>query len=222
MNLFLIVALVAAVVALCAWASAKIQNAPTRRPKIGNANRKFFRRHVRKVWLAPLFIERFFAWLGFVPTPRGTVQLTGNIQFANSGEGTHEHGIKSYIPDAATNSRYLLYQVGSTADNVAVAAGVNEPLGPSDDLADSSVLDVAIAIKLLGAFKGTTRMISDGTVTNGARVCASKANPGQITVPGVGAGNFWVVGKAVVPTDSNIAAGDAVEVIPFQPVLTAY
>ncbi len=217
LNLFILVAFIAVALALIVWAFAKSQNTnPHRRQKIGNINRSFFRRHMRKVYLAPLFVEKFAAWLGLVREP------VGSVQFANVGEGVHEHGIKSYIPDAATASRYYLYQVGSTADNVAVAAGTNEPLGPSDDLADSAALDLAIGIKLLGAYKGTTRMISDGTVTNGARVCASKANPGQITVPGGGAGTFWVVGKAIVPTDANIAAGDPVEVIPFQPVQVAY
>ena len=172
LNLFILVAFIAVALALIVWAFAKSQNTnPHRRQKIGNINRAFFRRHMRKVYLAPLFVEKFAAWLGLVREP------VGSVQFANVGEGVHEHGIKSYIPDAATASRYYLYQVGSTADNVAVAAGTNEPLGPSDDLADSAALDLAIGIKLLGAYKGTTRMISDGTVTNGARVCASKANP---------------------------------------------
>ncbi len=217
LSLFIFVALVAVALAQIVWAFVKSKNtSPVRRAKIGNINRTFFRRHMRKVYLAPLFVEKFAAWLGIVREPVGTVQ------FANSGEGTHQHGIKSYVPDAATAARYLIYEQGSTADNCVVAAGVNEPLGPSDDLADSAALDLAIAIKLLGATVGTTRMVSDGTVTNGKRVAVLKDGTGRVTVPAGGAGNFWVVGKAVIPTDANIAAGDPFEVIPFQPVLTAY
>jgi len=217
LSLFIFIALVAVALVQIVWAFAKSKNTTlARRPKIGNINRAFFRRHMRKVYLAPLLVERFAAWLGFVREP------VGSVQFANVGEGTHQHGIKSYIADAATNSRYLVYEQGSTADNVIVASGVNEPLGVSDDMADAAVLDVAIGIKLLGAGIGTTRMISDGTVTNGKRVAVLKDGTGRVTVPGNGAGNFWVVGKAVIPTDANIAAGDPFEVIPFQPVLTTY
>ena len=148
--------------------------------------------------------------------------LAGGVQFANSGEGTHREGIKSYTPDAATTARYLCYEQGSTADNCRLAAGVNEPLGFSDDLADANALDLQIAIKLISAFTGTTRGISDGTVTNGVRVCVSKDGTGRLTVPGSGAGTFWVVGKAIIPTDANIAAGDAFEVIPLGPQQVTY
>ena len=145
-----------------------------------------------------------------------------DVQFANTGEGVHEHGIKSYTADAATATRYLVYEQGSTADNCVVASGTNEPLGPSDDLADTNALDVQIGIKLLGAYKGTTRMISDGTVTNGKRVAVLKDGTGRVTCPAPSAGTFWVVGKAVIPTDANIVAGDTFEVIPFPPLSVAY
>ncbi len=152
---------------------------------------------------------------------------TSNIQFCNVGEGTHEHGRKSYLPVAATTVRYLFYEQGATTnDYCQLAQGVNEPLGPSDDLADANALDVAISLKLLGAFVGTTRAVSDGTVTNGARICVAADGTGRATVPQAGAGNRWLVGKAVVPGDDDaggpVAAGDTFEFIPCFPVQKTY
>ena len=80
LSLFIFVALVAVALAQIVWAFVKSKNtSPVRRAKIGNINRTFFRRHMRKVYLAPLFVEKFAAWLGIVREPVGTVQ------FANSG-----------------------------------------------------------------------------------------------------------------------------------------
>ena len=147
---------------------------------------------------------------------------TGATCFANIGEGTHENGVKAYVSDAGTTSRYLFYEPGSTADNCVVAAGANEPLGVSDDLADANNLDVPIAINLLGAIRGTQRAISDGSVTNGKRIAVKKDGSGKATVPGTGAGSFWVVGKALIPTDAVVGNGDAFEFIPFQPQQVTY
>ena len=218
LTLFLfVIALVAFTFALLKRAIATHQSERrARRPRIGNINRTFFRQHMRKVYLMPLLVERFAAWLGLSREP------SGGIQFANVGEGTHEKGHKTYLADAATTSRYLIYEQGSTADNCKLALGTNEPLGVSDDQPLTNYLDEGIAIKLFGATVGTTRMISDGTVTNGSRVALLKDGTGRVTVPGGGAGNFRVVGKAIIPSDANITAGEPIEVIPFQPVLTAY
>lgn len=139
------------------------------------------------------------------------------IGFANIGEGTHEHGIKSYIPDAGTNSRYLLYKIGSDADHCAVCGAGDTPLGPSEDQADTNNLDLPIAIKLVGAVKGTVLMITDGTVVNGNRVKAA-AN-GQVTPAATGDVSF---GIAILPTDNVAAAGDPIEVIPAIPAKYAF
>jgi hypothetical protein len=142
--------------------------------------------------------------------------------FANIGEGSHGYGVKSYIPDAGTAARYLFYEPGGTADNCVVAAGANEPLGVSEDLADAANLDVPIAVHLLGAIRGTCRAVSDGSVTNGKRIAVKKDGSGKATVPAAGAGSFWVVGKALIPTDAVVGNGDAFEFVPFQPVQVTY
>lgn len=191
----------AVVVALFAWAVTKSKNA-----------RKAVRRMRRMFQLLPLL---FTGW--------GRAMRTGDRCFANIGEGTHEHGLKSYIPDAGTNSRYLLYEIGSVADNCRVAAGVNEPLGPSDDQADANNLDLPIAIKLLGAVKGTLRMTTDGTCVNGGRVAVKLDGSGYVTdITAAAAGHtYWVVGKAIIPTDAVVVAGDPIEVVPFTPYTVA-
>jgi hypothetical protein len=221
--MLIIVTLVAFVVALFAWAAAKFTKAtkPVRRQVIGNINRKFFRRHISRVYLAPLLFERMLHLMGFTRAPLGAVQ------FCNTGEGTHGDGIKSYLPDAATTLRYLFYEQGvTTKDYCKLALGVNEPLGHSDDLADANALDLAIAIKLLGCVKGTQRAVSDGTVTNNTRICVATDGTGRATCPAGGAGTFWIVGKAIVPTDNDaggpVAAGDTFEFVPCFPVSKAY
>lgn len=139
------------------------------------------------------------------------------VEFANIGEGTFGDGKKSYIPDAATTSRYLLYKTGSDADHCVICGAGDDPLGPSDDQADANRLDVPIAINILGATKGTVRVVTDGTVANGNYVKAG-AN-GQVTVAVTTNLSF---GRAVITTDATSAAGDVITIIPMVPAKYAF
>ncbi len=151
-------------------------------------------------------VERLKWWFGFSRAPRG------GVQFANIGEGTFEHGLKSYIPDSGTASRYLMYKIGSTADNCVVCGAGDTPLGSSDDLADANNLDLPITIKLFGSIHGTTRVVTDGTVANGNYVkCAAN---GQVTVANNG---DVVIGKAIFGSDTSANAGDTITVVPILP-----
>lgn len=197
----MIVALVAVVVALFAWAVAKTQNASDpRRQTIGNANRKFFRRHMRKVYLAPLLIQRMF---GFLPGQR---EPHGGVCFANIGDGAYPHGVKSYLPDAATTARYLIYKIGTDADHVALAGAGDVPVGQSDDSAD---VGIPIAINLFGSKAGTLRVVTDGTIANGDYV-KTAANGTCTKASTTDAGQF---GKALFGTDCSSAAGDVITVV---------
>jgi hypothetical protein len=201
--------LIALAVSFVAWARTCFQNANLSiiRPR----RHKGVRRHWRALYLAPLLIERMFGLMGFTRIPRG------GVQFANIGEGTFEHGIKSYIPDAGANSRYLLYKIGSDSDHCALCGAGDTPLGSSDDQADANNLDVPIAIKLFGAMKGMTRVITDGTVANGNRVkCAAN---GQVTVAVTGDVSF---GIAIVTSDASSNAGDPIAIIPCLPQKYAF
>lgn len=178
---------------------------PGARPQnIRPARHKGFRRAWRRLHLLPVGIHRLVGWLP------GS-QFSPDVQFANIGEGTFEHGIKSFIPDATAASRYLLYKRGSDSDHCAVCGAGDDPLGPSDDQADTST-GVKIAVKLLGAYRGTTRVVTDGTVANGNYVkCAAN---GQVTVAASGDLSF---GRAIITSDMSSAAGDVITIIPALP-----
>ena len=209
--MFLVVALVAVVVAMFALAVAAIQKAkqPVRRMVIGNANRKFFRSHMRKFWLAPLMIERVFHAMGFTRAPQG------RVMFANIGEGNFETGVKTYVADAATASRYLIYKVGTDADHCAVAGLNDVSIGQSNDQAEAGM---PIAINLFGARPGTLRVQTDGTIANLDYVKAGAA--GQATkATSADAGIF---GRALFGTDTSSAAGDVITVVHDVPSKLAF
>ena len=209
MNLILIVLALIAMASIIRLAFRDRLQAEVRpkRVTVGNANRKFFRAHWRKLYLAPLLFERLTWWLGFSRQPRG------GVQFCNIGEGVHEHGKKSYIPDAATTSRYLLYKIGSDGDHCAICGAGDIPLGSSDDLAESTALDVPITIKLFGATVGTTRIITDGTLLNGSKVTTCANGYGTLAVS-----TNIVIGVAIIGTDTSANAGDSIEIIPNLPL----
>ena len=198
-TLLILLAILALSFALFAWATGSNQNA-TRRARIGNASRKFSRAHFRQFYLAPLLFQRVKWWFG------GTAPKSGGIQFANIGEGTYHNGVKSYLPDATTTSRYLCYKIGATsADYVAVCGAGDVPLGTSDDQADSGV---PIAIKLFGVKPGTLRVVTDGSIGNGDHVkCAAS---GQVTKASSTDVSF---GIAIIGTDASAAAGDTIAII---------
>ena len=202
-QLLLLVALLAVTFALFAWAAGSPQNA-TRRARIGNANRKFSRAHFRQFYLAPLLFERVRWWFG------GTAPKHGGIQFANIGEGTYAKGIKSYLPDATTSARYLLYKIGTDGDHVAACGAGEVPLGPSEDQADSTT--TPIAIKLLGAADGTFRGVTDGSIANGDHIKAGAA--GVIVKASSTDVSF---GIACFGTDTSSASGDVISYIPCVP-----
>lgn len=198
---FLILMALFALLFVCfiAWAASGNGNA-TRRTK-----RNGLRRQWRKIYLLPLGIHRLIGWL---PGQR----LRPVVQFANIGEGDYEHGLMPLLPDAATTARYLMYKQGSDADHCALCGAGDDPLGPSDDQAATGYLDVPIAIKLLGAIKGTTRVVTDGTIANKDYVkCAAN---GQVTKATTGDLSF---GRAVIRTDMSSAAGDVITIIPTLP-----
>ncbi len=200
-QLVLLFALVAVVVALFAWASAISKNA-------NQSGRKGMRRHWREFYLAPLLVERLFQWFGYVRCPRG------GVQFANIGEGTQRTGVKSYTPDAATSSRYLCYKIGTDGDHSAVCGAGDTPLGQSDDQADAGV---PIAINLFGQVPGTLRVVTDGTIANGDHVKCGAA--GVVTKASSTDRSF---GIAIIGTDQTSASGDSIAIMHCVPHLYVF
>jgi len=131
-------------------------------------------------------------------------------EFTNIGEGTYEHGRKAYLPDVVTTQRWLLYMRGSDTNHCTVATAGASPLGPSDDQADES--DIPIALNLLGAVKGTVRVVTDGTINDGSYVKCGAS--GVATAATAGDVSF---GIAVIPTDCSKASGDTISIIPMAP-----
>jgi hypothetical protein len=203
-SILVVVALMALlVVVLAVQAVHQKPNTGQRRP-----HRNGLRRQWRKVYLAPIGLPRLLGWLpGRQVMPR--------VQFANIGEGTYGHGYKSYIPDAATTARYLLYKKGTDVDHCAICGAGDDPLGPSDDQAGSD--SVPIAIALLGAVMGTVRVVTDGTIADGDYVkCGAN---GQATKATTGDLSF---GRARIATDASSAAGDVITIIPVMPAKYAF
>ena len=132
-------------------------------------------------------------------------------EFINIGEGTYEHGCKSYLPDSSTSSRYLLYKRGSDADHCVITGAGDDPLGPSDDQADTTTGN-PITLNILGAAKGTVRVVTDGTVNDGDYVKCGATD--QVTQAATTNLSF---GRAVIPTDCSKAAGDVITIIPALP-----
>jgi hypothetical protein len=197
-TLFIILALLALAL-LFVSAIAKTRNTNPAAPH----RNKGFRRHWRKVYLLPIGIHRLTGWL---PGAR----MHPRIQFANIGEGTYGHGKRSYLPDAATTSRYLLYKRGTDADHCAICGAADDPLGPSDDQAGSD--GVPITINLLGAGHSTLRVVTDGTIADGDYVKCGAT--GKVTKASTTDLSF---GRALISTDSSRADGDTITIIPMVP-----
>ncbi len=183
----------------------------------------------RLLFLVPLMIQRATGWLPFQPKP-------GKVQFANIGEGTYPRGVKTYLADAsAINSpavHFLLYKKSAAppagtaaADYVTLCtANTDIPLGPSDD--GAKLVGDLLAINLLGAVRGTIRVVTDGTIADGDYVMpsaltvtpvgASAATAGAVAKYVVASTNR-LIGKAVIPSDSTAEAGATIEMIPMAP-----
>lgn len=131
-------------------------------------------------------------------------------EFCNIGEGLTDTGVKSYLPDATTSARYLLYKIGTDGDHCAICGAGETPLGSSDDQADS--VTTPIAINLFGAVLGTRRVTTDGTIANGDRVKAA-AN-GKVTKANTTDVSF---GIAIIGSDTSSADGDIITIIPMVP-----
>ena len=131
-------------------------------------------------------------------------------EFCNIGEGTFDTGVKSYLPDATTSSRYLLYKIGTDGDHCAITGAGDTPLGSSDDQADSTT--TPIAINLFGAVRGTVRVVTDGTVANGERVKCGAT--GKVTEASTTDVSF---GIAIIGSDTSAADGDIITIIPMVP-----
>jgi hypothetical protein len=133
----------------------------------------------------------------------------GILQVNALTDGTHSNGIIGHLlADAALTTRHLLVKRGTDADHFAVNGATNIPLGVCQD--EPAAAEDPAAIALLGAVKGTVKMVaSEAMATTDVDVYAAAS--GKIALTGV-------VKVGILRTTAS-ADGDICEVEPCIPVV---
>jgi hypothetical protein len=137
----------------------------------------------------------------------GITRVGDTVYLANIAEGTHEGGITK-LSDAAITERWILGKIGSASDRVAICGAADIPIGVITD--EATAAGEAVCVSLLGASRGTVRMVASAAIVQGALL--EPAASGRVQTLGAGAGTHHVVGRAL---DAASAAGDVIEVDPF-------
>ena len=137
----------------------------------------------------------------------GISRVGDTVFLANIAEGTHEGGITK-LTDAAITDRWLLGKIGSASDRIAVCGAAETPIGVITD--EASAASEAVCVSLLGASRGTVRMVASAAIAQGALL--EPAANGRVQTLGADPGTHHVVGRAL---DAAGAAGDVIEVDPF-------
>jgi len=158
-----------------------------------------------------------FLWRQF----KAAEGVSREITLCNIAEGTHQETF-SRLPDAAISSYFLLAKAGSDQDH-ATLCGINDvPIGVFQDTTlgplGTTVLDVPIAIKALGAGAFTGKVAINSTVALGDLLVPDTGSYAR-TLPAAGAtpSTYYVIGRAL----RGGAAGDVIEYdpMPFTAVL---
>lgn len=131
--------------------------------------------------------------------------------FANAAtDKTLEDGRATVVAEAAFGTRYLLAAKGTASRSAILCTAALEPLGP---MCDEPEIGDSGAVALLGAAKGTLRVIASKAIAENTRVYATAG--GKVT-DAVVAGAF-LVGKTQ-PGSIAAADGDQIVIIPCFPV----
>lgn len=120
---------------------------------------------------------------------RRRFDLANGIANGEWGEGRINQ-----FADAAIG-RYRLVKEGAATNSIQVAGAADRPLGITDDEAANTT--DAIAIRLLGCTRGTARMVSDGSAAIARGDLLVPAANGAVKTIAAGAGNYFVVGRAL-------------------------
>jgi len=143
------------------------------------------------------------------PANRASLRVT----FANIAEGQAINGQKSYLPDTAITSRFSLVIIGSSQNNITSSASNTDiPLGVCTDAPDSANLDVPVNVAVLGAARGTQKVLLSGTV-NAGDMLQSNGDGGAIKLLTT-TGTFYNIGRALM----SGVAGDTIEFTPSFPL----
>lgn len=129
-------------------------------------------------------------------------------------DGTHGSGILgSLYADAALTTRYLLVKTGSDSSHFAACGAGDKPLGPCLD--EPSAAEELASVALLGAVKGTVKMVGSEAIAKDADVYTAAS--GKVQDEPASAGTYYLVGRAATACTGD---GDTFEVIPCLPQLT--
>ena len=126
--------------------------------------------------------------------------------------GLHKDGM---VPlkciTAAITQRYLLVQKGTNDDEMIVNVATTRPWGV---ITDEAAIDDYANVAILGAIRGTVRMVANAAITVGTPVYTAAA--GKVS-PTFGA-TLYMVGRALT---AAAADGDYIEVVPCFPLLNS-
>ncbi|MBI4024844.1 MAG: DUF2190 family protein [Verrucomicrobia bacterium] len=130
---------------------------------------------------------------------------------ANIAEGVHGSGQITKKADGALTTRYLLAKIGSDADHVDAAGVADIPLGIITD--EAAAAEDLVNVALLGAIKGTQRMIASAAITAGDLLVSAAS--GKVRTLPAAAATYYIIGRALIAASAD---GDTVEVAPSFPV----
>ena len=145
---------------------------------------------------------------------KSTARKSGSADFANIGEGARDTGHISLLGDTntppQTTSRFLLVKFSTDGDHFTTCGAGDTPLGTNQDVYDTNNTDVPNNIAIFGAAPGTQKVVTDGSITNGA-VVTTGAN-GQATAY---ASTGPKIGRACFGTDTTASAGDIIPIVAY-------
>jgi hypothetical protein len=124
---------------------------------------------------------------------------------------TLSEGKASLVAEAVFATRYLLAAKGAASGSIILCTAALPPLGPCQD---EPVIGDYAAVALLGACRGTLKVIASKAIAENTNVYATAA--GKVT-DAVVAGAYWV-GKTA-PGSIAAADGDPIVIIPRFPTV---
>jgi len=150
------------------------------------------------------------AAVGFIAHTVNELKAENLLVFSNVAEGTHEGKI-TRLTDAVISSKYLLVEIGSDGEHVAVCNSANDiPLGVATDEAEAAGDPVNVA--LLGSAASTLVVTTGAAVTEGDFLTCNAS--GQAVKLTATPGAYYIIGRALHSSNS----GELVEFDPTVPV----
>lgn len=165
-----------------------------------------------KMQLTIGLIIALFVLLPLVPVMARRLRLSRKCVALNAAtDKTLENGMATLVAEAAFNTRYLLAAKGAASGSIILCTATLIPLGPVQD--EPQIGDPA-AVALLGAVRGTIKVIASKAIAENTNVYATAG--GKVT-DAVVAGAYWV-GKTA-PGSIAAVDGDPIAIIPRFPTV---